>query len=374
MEELPPIPTPFHQRWREFRIQVLPIIVFLITLVTIVYLWRNYVHPSEVVGQVQTNSVAVITINQGSVADVIVNPFETVAKGQPICRIDIGNTAVMEAALAATAADLKVMQARINLDKFRNQDSLVRMRLDLLTEQVAQSLAEIRLKNAEAELKRATVLYDQKLITEGMPLNQGIGVDASRFEFGLDVARRDRDILQAEVTSRSNVVVELQKEIKQMAGSQMVQTGPSDPAIEEAIRTKQEEVRLLNQPVVLKAPIDGVVTVINKHAGEKVVRGDAIVTISSAKPSYIVGYIRQPVGQLPRTNDTVTVSTRAHRRQSGKAVVLKVGAQLELINPLLISPDASRQEMGLPFLVSVPEKMRLIPGEFVDLKLEYAKK
>ena len=38
MDSLPPIPTPPAQRWREFRIQVLPILVFLGTVAIIAYL------------------------------------------------------------------------------------------------------------------------------------------------------------------------------------------------------------------------------------------------------------------------------------------------------------------------------------------------
>jgi hypothetical protein len=42
MDSLPPIPTPLAQRWREFRIEILPLIVFVSTLVAIALMWRSY--------------------------------------------------------------------------------------------------------------------------------------------------------------------------------------------------------------------------------------------------------------------------------------------------------------------------------------------
>ena len=51
MDPLPPIPTPPAQRWREFRIQVLPVVVFVGVLTAVVCMWKSYVVPSGVVGE-----------------------------------------------------------------------------------------------------------------------------------------------------------------------------------------------------------------------------------------------------------------------------------------------------------------------------------
>jgi hypothetical protein len=46
---------------------------------------------------------------------------------------------------------------------------------------------------------------------------------------------------------------------------------------------------------------------------------------------------------------------------------------MELINPALLSTDGNRVEVGLPILVRLPEKTKLVPGEFVDVTIQYAK-
>jgi hypothetical protein len=120
--------------------------------------------------------------------------------------------------------------------------------------------------------------------------------------------------------------------------------------------------------------MDGVVTMLYKRAGEKVVRGDVIATISAPSATRIIGYLRQPVGTVPTTNDTVTVRTRAPKRQTASAQILRVGAQMEPINPVLVSTDPNHIEYGLPILIKMPPGLQLVPGEVVDLSIQYAKK
>jgi hypothetical protein len=73
--------------------------------------------------------------------------------------------------------------------------------------------------------------------------------------------------------------------------------------------------------------------------------------------------------------DTVEVRTRGLRRIKGEGRVLQVGAQVEPINPALISTDANRLELGLPILISMPPGLRdsLRPGQVVDLTIRFSK-
>jgi len=51
-----------------------------------------------------------------------------------------------------------------------------------------------------------------------------------------------------------------------------------------------------------------------------------------------------------------------------------VGASLEPINPALLSPEGTRVEVGLPILVNLPANLKVLPGEFLDLSIEYSKR
>jgi len=52
MNPLPVIPTPLAQRWREFRFRIVPILVFLGVLLVLTVMWRQFVSPPMLVGQV----------------------------------------------------------------------------------------------------------------------------------------------------------------------------------------------------------------------------------------------------------------------------------------------------------------------------------
>ncbi len=375
MEKLPAIPTPAPQRWREFRIQILPIIIFTLTLAVIAYLWRNYVQPVSIIGQVETNSAVVISTQEGLITELPIGLYEPVVKDQPLGRMSVMDNAVLEAQLAAIATDLRLTKARIDMNKFQNMDSHARARLSLLTEQVALAIAQVRLKQAENELQRSTKLMQDKLITEGLPVSSGGNIDPGRFNYGYDVAVRDRDALQNEIRERQIITKQLEQDLKQMESAGGLGVTPIDPFIEADLKAKSDELRLLHQPVVFKAPIDGVVTLINKRPGEKAVRGDVILTVSSPNAARIVGYLRQPLGVVPTTNDSVVVRTRSAPRLAANAQIIKIGAQMEIINPILLSPDGKLMEFGLPFLIKVPAGMtNLVPGEIVDLSIQYARR
>jgi multidrug resistance efflux pump len=369
MDSLPPIPTPATQRLREFRIQFVPPVFFLLVIAAIFYIWKNYVQPLHVVGEVEAIHANLMSIQDGTLSELMVDRLDRVSKDQPLARIVTVDPAAHEAALNVIAADLKLMQARMNLDKVRNVDSYTRLRLDLMTEKIALGIAQARVKQAESELQRLKKLYEQKLIPQGVA--QGSGQNNI---FGVDVAQRDHEALLVEIDHRTRLIAQLEKEIKAMEAAGAAEVASRDPAVEETIRAQQEQLALIEKPVNLKAPFDGTVSIVYKRSGEKVIRGEPILTLAPATATRIIGYIRQPLSVLPTTNDVVEVQSRSQHRQLASARIIKVGSQLELINPALLSLDSNRVEFGLPILVALPENMKLLPGEFVDLAIRVSGK
>jgi multidrug resistance efflux pump len=310
------------------------------------------------VGQVETISASVASIQEGTVLELTVDRLEHVSKDQPIGKLITTDPSVQEADLNAIVADLNLVQARMDLDKIRNKDTYSQRKETLLTTKMALATAQARLPQAESELKRIT-----KLFQEG-PTN-------IVSESDLEVATRDRDTLRYQINELNKLVSQLEVDIQEMESSGVAQLQPKDPFVEEAKKAQQQKLMLLQKPVVLKAPIDGTVSSIAKRPGEKVLRGEAILTVTAPTSDRIVGYMRQPLGAIPTTNDTVRVRTRTLHRQVAEAPILRVGTQMEAINPALLSADSTRREVGLPILIPIPDGMHLTPGEFVDLAIRY---
>src|SRR5262245_38710290 len=107
-EKLPPIPTPVAQRWREFKIQVIPAVVFLCAVTSIVFLWLNHVQPMGVIGSAETNWVNVVCTQDGLLDELYVERFQTVTAGQDIGIIVKTDPEFIKASIASVQADLKV--------------------------------------------------------------------------------------------------------------------------------------------------------------------------------------------------------------------------------------------------------------------------
>jgi len=357
MEKLPPIPTPVGQRWREFRIQVLPLIIFLFVLLAVVILWRSFVQPSGIVGEVESIKADLISLQDGLLTRLDVDRFERVEAGQDIGELTSANDETLRTSIAAVEADLRVMEARIAIDQQRNEQSYHQMKLDIWKEQVALAGDKASLIQASNTFKRYSELLNQaqKIVSDD--------------EY--DIAKANFERLQSLVEQRTKSIVELTDSLLKL---QPNPSPESQDSVEKAIKARIAELQESLKPVTLKAPMSGIISTIYHRAGEKVVKGVAILTVTAPNSDRVVGYLRQPIHARPTTNDTVVVRTRSTKRQIITGAIERVGSQMELINPALLSTDGNRVEVGLPILVRLPEKTKLVPGEFVDVTIQYAKR
>jgi hypothetical protein len=121
-------------------------------------------------------------------------------------------------------------------------------------------------------------------------------------------------------------------------------------------------------PVVLRAPISGMVSVVYRQQRENVAEGEPLVTINSDWADRIVGYLRQPYGVEPQIGMSVHVATRERKSRKFWSEISQVGVQLETItNSLAFVRQGALIDAGLPVVVEVPKGIRLRPGETVDL-------
>ena len=354
-DKLPPIPTPASQRWREFRIQVLPFVVFFSVLAGIVYLWRAYVQPIGVIGSVETNMVSVTSLSDGIVSKLFVERFQIVTNGEDIAVVANTDPELIKAQMAVAQTEVNLLRTRLEVDQRRTTQGYQQLRVQLMQEQVARAIAEANLINANSNYLRTAELVKSHIL----------------FEASLDAAKSQRDALQAEVNERTALMTDLRGTL-----TTITNTGgdaAQDP-FNAAIEAKTRELDLTLKPITLKAPISGIVTMVHHVPGERILRGAPVISISDPESRRIVAYIRQPVTEVPTTNDFVHITTRSQPRQDGRAPILRVGAQMESISPALLSADTKRMEVGLPILIGVPPNMRLTPGEYLNLFIETGRK
>ncbi len=353
MESLPPIPTPPAERWREFRIQVMPLMTFSVVLLGVVLLWKQYVVPSNIIGEVEAQRANVISSVDGTLKELKVKRFQRVAAGEEIAVISTMDTATLEASFRQVEAELKVMRARMELDMKRNEQSYELARLELHKERV-----ELNLVRVQAFFKRKEADRLHNLLTNNPPL-----ASDSEYELVLaEAAAMSTNVIEGEI-----YLAEKEKTLPKLA------PGPNaeaDKVIADNIQAAEEVLRSQGQIVSIKSPIDGMVSAVFRYQGEKIVANAnvPIVTVSALQPTRIIGYVRKPFNEVPKQGDMVTIRKLTSKREQAQGVVLEVSGQLEPITPTLIPAQPGiKIELGLAFSVSVPAEMTLIPGEPVDL-------
>jgi multidrug resistance efflux pump len=346
---LAPIPTPPAQRWREFRIQALPVITFLGILVCVVVMWRQYVLPTNIVGEVESVRATVISSVEGTIKELKVKRFQRVAVGEEIAVISTMDAETLQTALRAIETDLKVMRARMDLDVQRNEQSYQQTRLDFLKRRV-----DLAIERVNAEIYEAEVGRQYQMLTNTPPLTSLTDYDAAR---------------RLALAARTNVVESEQFLAEnERTLAKLLPANQAEQAVAEAITAKEEEMRATSRTISLKSPIDGMVSLVGFYQGQKVVRNSPIATISATSATRIVGYVRKPFSEIPKQGDLVTIRRQTFKREIAQGVVLEVSGQLEQITPTLVPPTPGvKIELGLPFAVSIPTELLLIPGEPVDL-------
>ena len=361
--KLKPIPIPPRQHLRQFQVIYLPAITFALLMVMIGWMWTRYVAPASIVGEVETVRAKVISVVAGTLQELKVDRLSSVTNGQALAVLSVLDADQLGADLAAAEADLRLMKARMDLDRVRNANDFARLRTEWQLEELNLDIARIRLVQAETEFERTKRLYDEQLTARG--------ASAARNDFGYDVALRDRDAARAEVAAREKAVAELETSVNRLQAAGAAELGAPDAVIERAIAAHRERLQRSEKSITLRSPMDGFVSVVDHRPGSKIMAGETILVISAEKSDRILAWVRQPVTVRPHVGDMVEVRRGVLGEPPFQAMVVKVGRQLEPINPTAVPLAATIQqaEFGLPLIVKAPDIVDLIPGEAVQLRV-----
>ena len=192
MDRLPSIPTPVSQRWREFRVSVVPFLVFLGAAAWVLVMWRENVAAPSLVGEVERVHANISSPKPGKLALLNVARLQQVKAGETIAKVIITDPQVLQSSLAVIQAEIQLL--RVNLQPVMGQQRYAlnydHFRLDWMDQRVQLATAQVRLELAEVEWRRDEELFKEKILSEQ----------------ALDAARTTRDRLAAEVKERTALV------------------------------------------------------------------------------------------------------------------------------------------------------------------------
>ncbi|MBI5766723.1 MAG: HlyD family efflux transporter periplasmic adaptor subunit [Verrucomicrobia bacterium] len=350
------IPTPPRHRWRLFCAEALPLVVFALCGLGVLGLWRHSAAAPTLVAEAELLRSEVKAIHAGRVSDVRVRLLQRVAAGEVLAHLHPVDPAVLAASLAVIRAEVDFQRTSLapELGPRRLAVHSARLKLDWLRERVALASLRVQLQQAEADFGRLTPLQRQGTVSEQ----------------SFDNARLLRDRLAAAIEAQQQLVDSLASTVDVPAPS----PGDAHDALRASLRLQEEKLRLTEAqlaPIVLTAPIAGVVTALPITEGTTLATGDLAATIAAEAPARLVGFLRQPLPLEPREGMRVSVRARNASRASADATIVEVGRALEPISPTVLAlfNRATVPELGLRVHIAVPDGFALRPGEQVDVTI-----
>jgi multidrug resistance efflux pump len=364
VKSLTPIPTPPHLRWREFRLKILPTIVFLAVMAVTVSVWVRFAAAPNVVGQAETIHANLVSSKPGILTQFTATLNQPVHAGD-VLAVVIPDPRVLERSLALIQAEIEQTRLGLNpiFSRERTDYQVENFQLRELESRTRLATAKVKLQYNEAQFVRISGLF---LGDTNNVVSQAT----------YDAARRDVEVARADVEEETHFIAGIEATLKHLDTVLAPSVNPAD-AIRAAINVQEKKLALTEAelgPVNLLAPIEGVVSAIAHRNGENVSLNETILTVTSAKATRIVAYVPQPISVEPVVGMPVRVTSRSLRRNSGVGHVESVGAWMSPISPALLSHPLPQQfvQIGLPVWVSVPPGMNFRPGELVALDFDRA--
>jgi multidrug resistance efflux pump len=133
------------------------------------------------------------------------------------------------------------------------------------------------------------------------------------------------------------------------------------------IQKKIDKLWVSREPLVLKAPFDGIVSQLPGKVGEAVTAGTSILTLEEAKPSLVLAYVGGGPSNIVEEDMKVEMITNSDPPQIGATTVVTLGPAIEMV-PDRLWHNPNVPQWGRPFLVRIPEGMKLISGELVGIR------
>jgi len=340
--------------------RLLPVLAFCAALVGMAYLWKDYVAAPTLTGQAEPYSANVSCYKPGMLAQLDVARFQKVKMGDPVGQVLVTDPKILASSLSVIQAEIETL--RVGLQPIAAQQRTAmdysQLRLDWMRQRAQLAMARVNFQLAESDFQRMSELYKDKIISQR----------------AYEQAKASQERTRGEVQELSRLVDEQKQNFSglQMTNS-LELSSITDASLRAAIAVQESKLRLTEaelSPITLRAPVDGMVSLVYHRSGEAVTAGEPIVTISAFNSVRIVGYLRPPIISEPKVGARVEVRTRGAQQQVGVATILEVGSQMEAVAPALQGMmKIATIDLGLPIGVSLPSNLKIRPGELVDLTL-----
>lgn len=372
-------------------LHIVPILVWLVVLAAVGSLFLHRAERCEVMGLAIGETYDVTATCNGRLKSLPVKLFDHVQPGTTLAVINTvldnenlqssleARKATIEAEIARLKAALNAAEEQLNvqLADRKDQREAAYRRLSLDVEQARLAALELKavlepdkimLKDLELEVRIVKDLFARNAVEqyELDKVETEYKVLAKKIETNgdlLEQARKDADTTVERLTAMEN-----KKPVDPSLGLTL---NPIRAAINVQYKMIDElllDLAMQRMALPLMAPFAGVVSSIQRRAGEAVLSGEPILTIARPIPDTVMGWIPQEEMEYIRQGRKVRLVKYGANQQIAMSEITVVGPTIETI-PQRLWRLPNLPEYGLPFQVGIPPGLRLTPQEKVGIKL-----
>lgn len=372
------------------RRQVLPVMIWLATVGFVVGLFFRRSERFEVLGIAQAQTIQIAATVPGRLRIVTVGLFEKVTEGQVLAVLD---DEVLQAELATASAEVQRLMAELVATEDRLSAEAAQRETDWVADSRRFSADVENTRLQILELK--TVIETDRIILQDLALEVKIARELIAEEaiapYELQKAQAQYDSLAKKIEENAHVLAQAETDLKQaeQRRHEFTRRQPVHPSVDsalelirQAITVQERQVeQLLTQltALVLKSPLDGVVSQIPqrpgqgvarrfmRRTGETVLAGEPILAVAAASSSEVIAYIPEDQVGGVREGMKVELVKTSELEQIAPSRVSYIGPVTEEM-PVRLWRNPNLPQWGRPFLVKVPQQMELTPGELVGIR------
>ena len=363
-------------------VHIIPVLVWLGALVCVVMLFRYRTQRFEILGIAQGHVRQITSTCSGRLQTIQVELFDKVKKGDTIALIDtVLDNENLQAQLAVISAEIEHLKAQLVPTKEQLIFDSDREKTNIIA---TQRRFNVDIENARLRLLELKTLIEvDRMALEGLDLDVKISkelVDEDAIAvYELQKAQNQYSITAKRIQENERLLMQAEKDLKQAAQRQeeFAQRQQQYPSVNSALKVIQkaiavqeqrmDEIIARRQVLVLKSPIDGMVSMVLHGSGEAIVEGDPIVTVAEMEPSEIIAYVDEKQAGLIEERMPVKVMKSTNPAQISSSQVVNVGSTVEMM-PQRLWRNPNIAQWGRPILIKIPPDFKLLPGELVWIK------
>jgi len=369
-------------RFGPLHMRILPVLVWIVAVIGVVVLFHNRTERFEVLGLARGQVRQIAATCTGRLKVLPVGLFDKVSRGDTVAVIDtVLDNENIEAELAVVSAEIQRLTAELTF----TQDNLFAEAAEQQIDNIAaQRRFFVDVENIRLQiLELKTQLETDRIMAEDLALETKIVeqlLDENAVApYELQKVQTQYNALAKKIEENEHLLAQAELDLKQAQDrcNEFAQRQPQHPPVDSALEVinraikvqecRMEEMIARREALVLKSPIDGVVSQIQRGPGESVLAGEPILTIAELEPKEIVAYADATRAGIVKEKMVVRLTKSSNPPQIANSQVVHLGSNVELM-PQRLWQHPNVAQWGRPLLIKIPPGLKLLPGETVGIR------